>query len=319
MNPRHIRILAATVLAMGGLASSAIAAPNYMKTPAGISDTSRDASSYGDFMRAIWVQSGTQVSYVGRQNVNLRVFFTATSFIKPAITVDQYLTLVGNYYPSGQDLVLMRCRPSADQRQNVNPILATWPNVFSAIVSDFQGSGFSCPPNPADGNNVMYCAAVAYQDAQQAVFVTGLSAALTSATQIFQNSTSSAGAKALKTDYGIYPEFTGLGYVASGSGFVNTMSTAQILRESVVPEYLLENVTLVDAGCRCIQVPQYGNTKNPDLRHTKPVDPNYIWQKGKLQSGACHVIKKLGTMMSTAADPGSSSGDASGGDSAETP
>jgi hypothetical protein len=292
-------LVAAITITGAWSAQVAQAAPPYGKTPAGITDVSRDTTVYGDFMRAIWISPGTEVNYLGRQGVNLRAFFTATTFVKPSVTVDQYLALVGNYYPTNQqDLVLMRCQPSADQEEAVSPILATWPNVFSAILSDFQS--YSCPPNPADGNNVMYCAAQGYEDSQQAVFVTGLLTAFTAANQIFQNSGSSPGAVALKNNYGIYPAFTGLGFSAAGSGMVSTMSTTQVLRESIVPEYLLKNVTLADAGCRCIQVPQYGNAKNPDLRHLKPVDPSYIWQKGKLQNDACHQIAKLGTLTSTA-------------------
>ena len=278
------------------------ALPPYGATTAGITDASRDADTYGDFLRLIWVSPGTQITYLGRNDSsvkNLRAFFTATTFVQPAVTVDQYVALVGNYYPSGQDLVVMRCKPSADQRQTLSPILASWPNVFATIVNDFQNAGYTCPPNPNDGNNVMFCAAQGYQDSQQSVFVTGLSTALTAATQIFNNSGSSPGAIALKTNYGIYPAFTGLGFSAAGSGTVPTMSTTQVLRESIVPEYLLVNIALADAGCRCIQVPEYGNSKTSDVRHTKPIDPNYVWQKGKLTNGACHQIPKLGAMMST--------------------
>ena len=294
--------LAALAASILSLSPPAHALPPYGATTAGITDASRDADTYGDFLRLIWVSPGTQVAYLGRNDSavrNLRAFFTATTFVQPAVTVDQYVALVGNYYPSGQDLVVMRCKPSADQRQTVSPILASWPNVFATIVSDFQSAGYTCPPNPNDGNNVMFCAAQGYQDSQQSVFVTGLSTAFTAASQIFNNSGLSPGALALKTNYGIYPAFTGLGFSAAGSGTVPTMSTTQVLRESIVPEYLLANTTLADAGCRCIQVPEYGNSKNPDVRHTKPIDPDYVWQKGKLSNGLCHQIRKLGVMMST--------------------
>jgi hypothetical protein len=306
-------------LVAAALASPAHALPPFGSTTAGITDASRDADTYGDFLRAIWVSPGTQVTYLGRNDSsvkNLRAFFTATTFVSPAVTVDQYLALVGNYYPSGQDLVLMRCKPSTDQHQALSPILATWPNVFAAITNDFQGSGYPCPPNPADGNNVMFCAAQGYQDSQQAVFVTGLSTVLTSANEIFLNSSSSPGALALKRNYGIYPAFTGLGFTVAGSGTVATMSTTQVLRESILPEYLLENLSLAEAGCRCIQVPQYGNSTTPDVRHTKPIDPNYVWQKGKLSSGSCHLIRKLAVMMST--DP-SAAADSSSSDRTEEP
>lgn len=276
--------------------SVAYAAPPYQKTPAGITDSSRDATTYGDFIRLLWVDPGIAVDHIGRYDVviNKRAFFTATTFLKPAVTVDQLAALVGNYWPTKeQDLVLMRCRLSSEQRQSLSPILATWPNVFSAIVGDFQDQGYSCdPPNPADGNNVMYCAALGYQDSQQSVFVDGLSTAFTSAKQIFQSSATSVGAKALKNNYGIYPAFTGIGFAAEGSGTVSAMSTTEVLRESVVPEYLLNNLALSDAGCRCIQVPQYGNAKY-DARHGKSVNPSNIWQKGKLQNGACPQVNRL--------------------------
>jgi hypothetical protein len=68
-----------------------------------------------------------------------------------------------------------------------------------------------------------------------------------------------------------------------------------MLRYSVVPEYLLNNLSLADAGCSCIQVPAYGDQNNPDLRHDAPVDPEYVSQRGKLDSdGACRKISRLG-------------------------
>jgi hypothetical protein len=288
--------------------SSAHATPPYQKTVAGITDTSRDTAAFADYMRLIWVAPGTQVSFIGRNDaavMNLRAFVTATSFIRPAVTVDQFATLVGNYYPDGQDLVLMRCRPSDAQQKMLSPILATWPNVYAAIVSDFQTQGFTCPaPDPSNGNNVMYCAALGYADSQQTVFVDGLSTALSTASQIFQSSATSPGALALKTNYGIYPAFTGLGFTVAGSGMVATMDTTQVLRESIVPEYLLKNAALADVGCRCIQVPVYGNRKNPDLRHDKPVNPNYVWQKGTLHNGMCREVSRLGAGISV--DPATS-------------
>lgn len=296
-------VVAAMVALLQCAISVAYASPPYPKTPSGITDASRDATTYRDFMRLLWVNPMTRVDHVGRYDVvvNKRAFFTATTFIKPAVTVDYLSALVGNYWPSQpQDLVLMRCRPSTDQQQVLSPILATWPNVFSAIVSDFKGQAYSCPPDPNDGNNVMYCAALGYQDSAESVFVTGLERAFASAYQIFQNSGSSPGAQALKKNYGIYPAFTGLGFAVKTSGTVSSMSTSLALRESIAPEYLLNNLTLADAGCRCIQVPQYGNAKTDDARHGKLVNVNFVWQKGKLQDGACPQVNRLPSATNSA-------------------
>jgi len=286
---RFIAICA--IIATGSIARAQpdSAFSSYPRTVAGITDASRDDTTYNDFLRIVWVPNGTSVSYIGRQGVNLRVFFTATTFVKPRITLDEYLSLVGNYYHDGQDAVLMRCKPQPDQRQNLAPILATWPNVFAAIAADLGGRGYTCPaPDPTIGDNVIYCVAVQYADSEQSVFVTGLDSALSLATQLYATSASST---ALSTDYGIYPAFTGLGFTVNSSGTTSSMTIADVLRNSIVPEYLLNNLALADAGCRCVQVPEY---KNPAIRHVAPIDPNFVWQAGRLKDNACHQIQRFG-------------------------
>lgn len=182
----------------------------------------------------------------------------------------------------------MRCRPPAIQRENLAPILATWPKVFAAIVTDLGGRSYTCPaPDPTDGDNVIYCVAVEYEDTEQSVFVTGLESALNLATQLYATPASST---ALSQDYGIYPAFTGLGFTINSSGITSSMTTASVLRNSIVPEYLLNNLPLADAGCRCIQVSEY---PNPGKRHSAPIDPNFVWLRGRLQGNACHQIPRF--------------------------
>jgi hypothetical protein len=300
-----VALIAALAISGGWPVSKAQAAPPFQNTVAGVTDGSR-ADTYNDFLRAVWVDPGTAVTYIGRNDQyvkNLRAFFTATSFLRPAVTVDQYVDLVGNVFQSQKDLVLMRCRPSSAQRHALEPFLATWPNVFDAIVSDFDGT-YSCPPVPTDGNNVIYCAALNYQtnyrDVAQSVFPVAMQNLFDIAGPL---SATTVAAAALKTNYGIYPQFTGLGFTVDTSGSTPAMTPTMMLRYSVVPEYLLDNLPLTDAGCRCIQVGPYGNKKNPDLRHGAPVDPDYVWQRGRLASGgACHQIRRLGR-ASAAADP----------------
>jgi len=290
-----LRVIAiCAIIATGSIARAQPASrfSSYPGTVAGITDASRDDTTYNDFLRIVWVPNGTSVTYIGRQGVNLRVFFTATTFVKPRITLDEYLSLVGNYYHDGQDAVLMRCKPQPDQRQNLAPIIATWPNVFAAIVADLGSSGYTCPaPDPTNGNNVIYCIAVQYEDSAQSVFVTGLDNALSLATQLFATTASS---NALSTDYGIYPAFTGLGFTVNSSGTNSSMTTVDMLRNSIVPEYLLNNLQLADAGCRCVQVPEY---RNPANRHAAPIDPGFIWLSGRLKDNACHQIPRCGRIF----------------------
>ncbi|HXZ87899.1 MAG TPA: hypothetical protein VEF07_04975 [Candidatus Binataceae bacterium] len=287
-----LRVIAiCAIIATGSIARAQPASrfSSYSRTVAGITDASRDDTTYNDFLRIVWVPNGTSVTYIGRQGVNLRAFFTATGFVTPRITLDEYLALVGNYYHDGQDAVLMRCKPQADQRQNLAPIIATWPNVFAAIVADLGGRSYTCPaPDPTNGDNLIYCVAIAYADSAQSVFVTGLESALSLATQLYATSPSST---ALSTDYGIYPAFTGLGFTVNSSGTTSSMTTVDVLRNSIVPEYLLNNLALADAGCRCVQVPEYPNPAN---RHAAPIDPDFIWLRGRLKDNACHQIPRLG-------------------------
>jgi hypothetical protein len=301
----------AALLIATAFASRAHAAPPFDKTVAGVVEASR-GKGVDDFLRAVWVSPGTAVTHLGRDDQyvkNLRAFFTATSFVRPSVSVDQYVSLVGNVFQTQRDLVLMRCRPSSTQRQSLDPILASWPNVFDAIVADFAGT-YSCPPVPTDGDNLIYCAALDYQtnygNVTQTVFPVGLQDMLDIAGPLENDVTA---ASALKTNYGIYPQFTGLGFTVDTSGSTPSMTGATMLRYSVVPEYLLKNLSLADAGCRCIQVPTYGNRKHPDLRHRAPVDPNYVWRRGRLAAdGACRQIERLrgrgagGDPQSVAAD-----------------
>lgn len=57
-----------TMLAAVLCAVSTAHAEPYDKTPAGITDASRDASIADDFMRAIWVAPGRQVAFLGRND-----------------------------------------------------------------------------------------------------------------------------------------------------------------------------------------------------------------------------------------------------------
>lgn len=93
--------LISAIIATGAIAR-AQPDPPYARTIAGITDASRDDATYNDFLRMVWVPKGTPVTYIGRQGVNLRSFFTATSFVKPWVTLDQYLSLVGNNYQTGR-------------------------------------------------------------------------------------------------------------------------------------------------------------------------------------------------------------------------
>lgn len=233
---------------------------------------------YNDFLRILWVPPGATVTTL---TLGKRAFFTASIFLKPPPTVDELVNFVGNEYQVQRDFVVMRCRPTAEQRQIVEPILATWPNVLPAIASDLCSSS-----DPAE----QYLCGVAaqYHDEAFDIYAVGLREALEVGSQLYATP---ASIQALISNYGIYPAFTGLGFTvwdSSAGGATVPMLTAGILRHSVVPEYLLKNATLEEANCRCVQVPE------SERLHTERVDPAVVWSRGKLTNeGACRVQNSL--------------------------
>ena len=96
----------------------------------------------------------------------------------------------------------------------------------------------------------------------------------------------------LKSNYGIFPAFSGIGYSVKDSYRLDTapMTSQQILVKSVSSEYILKNVSLKEAGCRCISVPPYEGRSN------RPLDPAFIWKAGG--DGQCRVVPKLKTSRS---------------------
>jgi hypothetical protein len=97
----------------------------------------------------------------------------------------------------------------------------------------------------------------------------------------------SAMAKWLQDNYGIFPAFAGSGYSIKDSYSLSTepMTSQQILVKSISSEYILKNVSLADAGCRCISVAPYTGRSND------PLDPGFIARAGG--DGICAPVAKL--------------------------
>ena len=91
----------------------------------------------------------------------------------------------------------------------------------------------------------------------------------------------------LKDKYGIYPAFAGSGYSIKDSYSLDSqpMNSQQILVKSVSSEYILKNVSLADAGCRCISVAGYSGRADALL------DPEFITKAGG--DGVCTAVEKL--------------------------
>jgi hypothetical protein len=66
------------------------------------------------------------------------------------------------------------------------------------------------------------------------------------------------------------------------------MTSQQILAKSVSSEYIVKNVSLSAAGCRCISVAPYPGRSNAQF------DPNFIEQAGG--DGICREVGRLGVV-----------------------
>jgi hypothetical protein len=95
------------------------------------------------------------------------------------------------------------------------------------------------------------------------------------------------GATLLSNLYGIGSGYSGLGFAVKGS-FGASLTTAQTLVGSVVPEYLLNNVSLAKANCSCVRVPNY------DGRDEERLSPRFISAFGKLAAdGSCRTVSRI--------------------------
>jgi hypothetical protein len=270
--------------------ANAAAAPSSV-APIVLDDTVREAVP-NDYLRVVFIppQSGPDpvpvVTMLGR-SYNLRVFATATTLYQPPLTVSELPAYSGLQDNSTQYMMALRCRPP--QPANVDAILATWPNVFQTIPIDTKLDPTVCSANPSDPTIQTACYASAFtaEDTPSGSVPTALGRVFSYAAVLFDDN-HTAQAQWLKNNYGIYPAFAGTGYSVKDSYTLDAshpQTTATILAKSVSSEYLLKNVSLADAGCRCIAVPPYPQRAQDRL------DPATIDQIGG--NGSCNVVTKL--------------------------
>ena len=260
-------------------------------------DPGTGLAAINDFERIIYVKSTQSVTSIGRNNnVQKRAFVGATLYYEPAMPVQDVLRFAGGDANPAYDLVAMRCRPPDPTKTQA--VLATWPNVFKALVADL-GTTYSpsvCPAAAGDtADKKVYCAALGFVDQpniQVPLALQGMINAGVALLQLqggaFQPTGSTVGADVLYDLYGIGYGFSGLGYSVKNSylsGHNVSLDSAQILAQSVVPEYLLMNVTLADGGCSCIRVNSYAGRDQGLIRWDR------VLELGSQDS--CTVLSRL--------------------------
>ncbi len=238
-----------------------------------------------DYLRVTFLPAGIPVTSLSRPGA-VRAFVTATPLYAPPLKLADFPAYSGLVNNDANVLVAMRCRPP--QPDKVDALLATWPNVFVALGRDVPLDAGDCASTPADPGKQAACYAKGFADPPSTTVPTALATTLAYAAVLFDANHATA-AKWLKDNYGIFPAFSGLGYSVKDSYYLDTqpMTSQQILVKSISPEYILKNVSLADAGCRCISVPPYPG-RSGDL-----LDPEFISQAGG--DGVCAKVNSLAT------------------------
>jgi hypothetical protein len=254
--------------------------------PARLTDELREGAP-NDFLRVTFVSAGTSVTSLARPGA-LRAFATATAFYLPPLPLKEFPLYSGLVNDDTKTLVALRCRPA--NPETVDAVLATWPNLFHTIERDVHHDPAECSaaaasttPDPA---LQAFCFAHAYSDPPGSTVPRTLSATFDYAAQAFDPDHKPL-ADWLRTQYGVFPAFSGLGFSVKDSYFLDTqpMNADQMLVKSVSPEYVLKNVSLKDAGCRCISVAPYPGRGDDSL------DPKFISKAGG--DGECKAVRSL--------------------------
>ena len=250
--------------------------------PVVISDNDRQALP-NDYLRVLFVPAGASVTTLSRPG-SLRAFATATPLYRPPLKLADFPNYSGLVNDDNNVLVALRCRPQDPEK--VDAVLATWPNVFLAIQRDVPLNPDACDTQPADPAAQMACFARGFTDPPATAVPTSLAHTFSYAGTLYDSS-HTALAQWLQRNYGIYPAFAGTGYSVKDSYSLSSepMTSQQILVKSISSEYVLKNVSLAVAGCRCISVPPYSGRSNDRL------DPEFIAEAGG--DGTCKTVDRL--------------------------
>ena len=255
------------------------------KCPAARINDEAHSALYDDFTRVVWVPASVNVTSF---TLGLRAFFSATSFLQPGVRVRDLLRYAGNFFHPARDMAVMRCKPAPGaQRRAVQSILATWPNVFPAIAADLA----PCSAQTDEVLRRLCFLASTYVDTPSDVYDVGLAATLTHGAEMFSTP---GQIDALNAKWGIFTAFTGLGYTVANSanetGAIRSFTTRQVLRESIVPEYLLKNAPLAQANCRCLRL---SATLGQEAILNQRYEPDFLWAHGQLTEGTCTPANTL--------------------------
>jgi hypothetical protein len=255
---------------------------------AAVTSESTRQPAYNDFLRLIYANLPSPPTTLGAPSA-YRVFFGATAFYEPPIPVAQIANFSGIPVNPDVNLYVLRCIPPEGSR--AEPTLALWPNLIAKIEEDYETN----PPTPDTPDAAIQTIADSFSDTKSPVLDVTLANALNTGQEFFESyppgteppEFDAATMQAqMSKRFGTFPAFTGLGYAAEGTSSSPSLDSEQAMRAMVIPDFVLKNVTLADAGCHCIVVPP--GVRNRDQRK---LDPAFVWRAGG--DGQCRTVRRL--------------------------
>jgi len=261
------------------------------EAPAIVTEKSRNTNETNDFFRILNFTTPVFPTGLGRPDA-VKVFMGASVFFDPPVPIGKVGTFFGIPLNTGRDIFVVRCIPG--DPESLDPMLATWPNVFEIIEEDLsENFGFTCPPNEMLDEdeftlNELFCMVDGFEDVgftnsrDQFVVSTTIENALSLGASLYDDTDIS---DQLEQRYGMFTLFSGLGFAVNQALDSVVTNSAVVLRQSVVPEYLVNNATFVEADCVCIHV-QSGNWTENDL-----LDLDFVLQEGGF--GECSTVNRL--------------------------
>jgi len=275
-------VSAGVALLVSGCAAHRVSVVPSVLPPVVVVDTMRETQP-GDYLRVSFLPASVKVTSLSRPGA-LRAFATATPLFSPPLKLEELPSYSGLENDDKNVLVAMRCRPR--HPETVDALLATWPNVFLAIQRDIPLDTVACKSEPASTAKQAACFAKAFSDLPGTDVPTSLAHTFNYA-GILYDGDHGALAQWLQDNYGIFPAFSGIGYSVKDSYSLSSqpMTSQQILVKSVSSEYILKNVALSDADCRCISVAPYPGRSGDRL------DPDFVAEAGG--NGVCKPVDRL--------------------------
>lgn len=126
-----------------------------VEAPALINDAAKRPDQTNDFLRLIFLFPNQQFSGMLGQPSAVYAFVGPTGFYQPPLPISQVPPYPGLTYRADKTLYAIRCQPRASAA--LEPLLATWPNVYALLKTDLGNSGYTCPALPGLGK--MRCTA----------------------------------------------------------------------------------------------------------------------------------------------------------------